>query len=338
MRTCLQKGAYPLPISVAVAPGENEQREWYEFSPYYSGTHHKKNHGWVDSKLFGSTFKDGTVVSVVPEYPLAEYLGIFGSAFALTQEDIAKASWFGGLALAGIGKITSGLGYAYRYLLSLDQKPTICAGRYIEGGQVPNIAYRYKPADILEQTQICLVDGGTVFHALSDGGRHNFATIPALIRKADIVILCDAIEKPNDDATSEHLKASDIEAKRLKLSFPDLTVDTPHKDVLATMPKDVSSLFIEKGAPIVVYMKGKRNAVYDAWLAQHGQNQTVKKAGFDPDARSAGFTTTSNFNYTPEQYDLLTGLTESIFIQSKETIKKAIRAALQEEHKKIKKK
>ena len=94
------------------------------------------------------------------------------------------------------------------------------------------------------------------------------------------------------------------------------------------MATDVASIFIEPGAPIIIYIPCKKNSQYDAWLAQNAQNENLKKNGFDPDIAVTQYTTTVNFNYTPEEFDVLSGLAESIFIQSKDTIKQAIKEAI----------
>ena len=163
-----------------------------------------------------------------------------------------------------------------------------------------------------------LVDGGITKEGNS---RHNFASIPALWRDVDILIMCDSIRHPNSDHNSEHLQAADEEARRQRLAFPDISRSSKHNKVLKTMHKDVASVFIEKNAPTVVYIKAKQNQLYDEHLA--AQDSRYKR-GFDPDISKARFTNTLNFSYTPEQFEVLSGLTKSILIQSKDAIKKAI--------------
>jgi hypothetical protein len=135
--------------------------------------------------------------------------------------------------------------------------------------------------------------------------------------------MCDCIEFPNSDTHCAHLRSCDEEAKRLRLPFPDITRSSLHSETLKRASDETATLIAEDNAPLVVYMKAKKNAAYNAQLAQKGLKD------FDPDASIARFTLTTNFNYTPEQYDLLAGLTESIFIQSKDTIKQAIHEVLE---------
>ena len=322
LRTNLIPTKYPLPISVAIDTGKSESdRIWYEFSPYYIGTR-QENGGWVDSKLFGSYFRDGTLVSPVVELPLAHYMGIWGSAFALEIGDIKKEKWGLGKAAEGAALLRNGLAWAYDYFLSLEPKEIPCAGKFA-GGVIPNFNYADNKAfpRLQTSTMLCLVDGGVTKEGPH---RHNFASVPILQRNPDVLIMCDAIDTPNADPQSEHLFASFEEAYRLQLPFPNMR-SSAHKATLESMQKETASLFMEEGTgnPIVVYMKGKKNAHYGT---------------FDPDASLSGsFTGTTNFNYTLEQFDLLSGLTESIFIQSKELIKQAIKAAMEGKHKKSKK-
>ena len=323
LRTRLLDAKYPLPLSVAVDPGNHDkERIWYEFSPYYCGTYQEQG-SWIDTKLLGCTFSDGRPVHIVPEYPLAHHMGIWGSAFALSAEDIEKGSALSGFLTRSATHLGTGFAKTYALLFSEAADDSLVPGR-ATAGTLPNYNYKRTGAldGIASKPLLHFIDAGITMEGEE---RHNFATIPTLWRNADVLIMCDCTESPNSDLTSEHLLASDEEARRQRLAFPSLTRSTRHTNTLKNMPKEVVSLFIEDKAPIVVYMKAKKNKLYNGYLA--GKKGSFKQ-GFDPDASVAHFTSTTNFSYTPEEYEVLSGLTKSIFIQSKETIKTALRKAI----------
>ncbi len=323
----LAEASCPLPVCVAIDPGkEQKDRIWYEFSPFYCGTH-EAGGCWIDAALKGCTFKNGCPVHRSPEHPLPYLMGIWGSAFAVTPEEIAQESkvmsWLARI-LPGVGL---GLANAYRLMFwgepmqETDQTSQRAAVR-----PLPNFWYGIDglPDRLCGSNKLYLVDGAI---AMEGGYRHNFATIPALTRGVDILIMCDNPHDPKTDRECKHLRAAELEARRLGLPFPHIFTSDTHAATVKTMQNDVCSVFIEDGAPIVIYIKTKRNKKYDEELKGH-KDAKMRVAGFDPDETVAKFTTTSNFHYTPEQYDLLSGLTKSIFRQCKPAIKGAIKSAV----------
>lgn len=305
-------GDYPLPISVAVddvLPSPNWPRLWYEFSPYYIGTH-QENGAWVNSQLFGSIFSESLPQDVVPEYPLAQFMGTWGSAFAVSPIDAANAGvpW---AATAGYQLAANTWYGLYNTILWKTPYQPACPFK-AAASEMPNYAFAIDtiPARLAAAERLCLVDGGITKEGKY---RHNFASAPALYRDCDILIMCDSHSDPNRDRTSEHLLATAQEALRLGKPFPSLIESTIHQQELEAMADKPYSVFIEEGKPIVIYMQCKKNAQY---------------GDFDPDSSVAKYTNTLNFNYTPEQFDQLTGLTELIFVQAKEGIRIAIQQAL----------
>jgi hypothetical protein len=308
-------GMYPLPISVAVddiMPGSGVPRLWYEFSPYYIGTHQEKG-AWVDTQLFGSIFNKGMPVDVVPEYPLAQYMGTWGSAFAVSPTDAANAGvpW---VASAGYQATANAFYGLYNVLLWKTPDQPACPFK-AAASEMPNFTFGFEDVSsrLNKAARLCLVDGGITKEGKY---RHNFASAPALYRDCDILIMCDSHANPNADLQSEHLFAASEEAARLRKPFPNLTDSRVHEKALAQMGKGAFALFDEGDpkVPLVIYMNCKKNDLYDP--------------SFDPDASVAGFTNTMNFDYTLDQFNKLTGLTESIFIQAKGLIQVAIQEVL----------
>lgn len=319
-------GHRPLPICVAVDPGTSDQnRLWYEFSPFYCGTH--EGSCWIDTKLMGCTFKAGRPVHRAPEFPLAFLMGIWGSAFAVTPGDIAKEnrlmSWIAWL-LPSLGL---GISNAYRFMLWGEPLEEAGTQRAVVKA-LPNFWYGASqlPKDLHQSRQLYLVDAAII----KEGGyRQNFAVIPALWRKVDLLIMFDNPIDPKTDQESKHLRAAEYEARRLGLPFPRISDKAKYGSTLKTMHSDVCSVFIEDSAPIVVYIKTKRNKLYDEELKTSHKDPRVRRNGFDPDATVSPFTDTSNMHYTPVQYDLLSGLTRSIMRQCKPAIRSAIRLAIE---------
>ena len=316
---------FPLPIFVATDPGkETKSRIWLEFDPFYIGTN-KHGGNWIDAELFGCTFENGKVVHAVPGYPLAHKFGIWGSAFALNGDDIKKVSTAGGVLFQVVSAMGSLAGKSYDTVLNLEKNDE-GHGR-IAAGVVPNYLYKLDRVDqdLADRESLDLIDAGIT----KDGDyRHNFASVPVLWRKADVLIMCDAIDKPNSDATVEHLSASDMEARRLGLPFPVVANEVRQQEI----NKNITSLIMDKDTPVVVYMRPKRNKGFDAHLRTRNDRYFMEH-GFDPDVEvpfrgSPNFTRTMNFSYNPEQFDLLSGLTEEIMIQSKDTIRQALKEAI----------
>jgi hypothetical protein len=325
LRPLFADGQHPLPLCVAIDTGKSSrQRVWYEFSPFYCGTH-EEGGCWIDSICSGCTFHQGSPVHIAPELRLAHLIGIWGSAFAVTPEDVAEYSTLGGLIARLLPGIGLGFMNAYRLMLWGEPQHSSSSERAAVKG-MPNYWYQdfTISSRLSEPHELYLVDGAL---AVEGGYRHNFASVPALWRGVDMLIMCDNPHDAKRDTESKHLLAVEKEAKRLGLPFPSIS-DGRHSKSLKTMHTDVCSVFIEEGAPIVVYIKTKRNKVYDGVLKVTHKDPRVRESGFDPDETVTSFTTTSNFQYTPGQFDLLSGLAKSIFIQCKPMIKEALKQAI----------
>ncbi|XP_071160113.1 cytosolic phospholipase A2-like [Mytilus edulis] len=91
-RDKLSEGTVPLPLLSAIHANDeqntNEFHEWVEFSPYEVSI--PKYGAAIDMKNFGSEFDKGLLTQHVDEIPLFEIMGICGSAFTLTHEELAN--------------------------------------------------------------------------------------------------------------------------------------------------------------------------------------------------------------------------------------------------------
>jgi len=305
--------AFPLPLSVCLhSPydASNTETKWFEFSPYYVGTYDTKEepHGWfIPTDKFGSYYLDRKVVYRCPEYPLGQLYGIFGSAMAIsasTLEDYKKQQASSALAFVKFINTNRLLGSNFSY----DEKR-------LTGAPMPNFLFHEptslsdKP-DLFSKRTLRLVDGGmlSLFDHEEKHLCHNFATMPALYRKCDVLILTDCNGKPNSERNMGHLQAAFKEARNKGFKMPSVseerfrTIDTK-TDVFTSE---------DSNCPSVVYMLGQRH------------DESV--AGFDPDSIANASTATKYFFYDEEIFKRLRKLTSDLFKRSEniENIKKAI--------------
>lgn len=90
----VEQGLIPLPLCSSVFDFEKNVQEqsgyraeykWFETGPFEAGS---KSLGFIPVWALGSVFKDGKIISHAPEYEMSEFLGIYGSAFAITINDL----------------------------------------------------------------------------------------------------------------------------------------------------------------------------------------------------------------------------------------------------------
>lgn len=85
----VQKGAVPLPLCASIFEKSYINYGWFEMSPLQCGS---AELGYIPVQYLGSKFSNGLLMTdgICPEYPISFYLGMYGSAFALTVQDIAN--------------------------------------------------------------------------------------------------------------------------------------------------------------------------------------------------------------------------------------------------------
>ncbi|XP_052104758.1 cytosolic phospholipase A2-like isoform X3 [Mytilus californianus] len=88
----LSEGTVPLPLLSAIHAKEEkntkEFHEWVEISPYEVSIQHYG--AAIDMTNFGSEFDEGLLTRRIAEMPLFEIMGICGSAYTLTHEELAN--------------------------------------------------------------------------------------------------------------------------------------------------------------------------------------------------------------------------------------------------------
>ncbi len=140
---------------------------------------------------------------------------------------------------------------------------------------------------------------------LIDAGLHfNLPFTPLLKpeRKIDIIIVCDA----SSNANGPELRKAERWAREKGLKFPKIDYNVIKKNIINVFKDET-----DKDVPTIIYMSLVKNIKFNE------QFDPVREA-------QRGFCNTSNFKYTPKQFELLSGLLEYNIIESKEIIKKEI--------------
>ena len=143
---------------------------------------------------------------------------------------------------------------------------------------------------------------------LIDAGLDFNLPFPPLLRperKVDIIIVCDASASAHKGAPA--VRKAEKWARDKGLKFPKIDYDIIGKNIISVFKDET-----DKDVPTIIYMSIVKNRKFNA--------------EFDPVKEiQNGFCNTFNFKYTPEQFELLSGLMEHNIIESQEIIKREIR-------------
>ncbi len=298
----LQNGTIPFPILTAVNGYDmdiNKKRSkvnWFVFTPYEAGG----IGDWLGNRnipmwAIGRTFVHGRSNDTRPGYDLGQILGIVGSAFAPTYARAYEES------VKGIPIIGPAIHFLVNKLMTSGTKYYLEKKR-ISVAKLPNFAKEVKNPTIAGKQNIRLVDGGLAFNL----------PIPPVIhpqRKADIIITFDASAslKTNE---APALKFAEEYAQNNQLPFPQIDYTNIGKKAISIFKDENNS-----DTPIVIYMPrsvDRTNITYPAFI---------------PNAYTTNLSTTK-FEYSNDEINQLTGVTEANLTQSMpkiiETIKWAI--------------
>ena len=283
----VEKGIYPMPIGTAVNITTTDYF-WFEFTPYEIGTTYLN--AFCPSWGFGRRFIEGKSVNYPPELSLGYMLGIFGSAFNASIEDVVM------LQAKGIK-----LNFLRDLLLKIPQKTD--TGDYrIFPVDLPNITYKIS-GDVADNKfknvrDLKLGDGGIAF---------NLPTPPLLRpeRRVDIIIIFDA--SAGIPKGSNELKKAEQWARRNKLPFPPIDYAEAHKKPV--------SIFEASGAPTIIYIPLIGNESY------------FKKNNLKPIVPTKRFGT-FNFKYSKEDINILSGLVNYNIVENKDIILDSIKRVI----------
>ena len=223
----VDNGQMPLPICTAVLD-HYPSYEWVEFSPYEVGSDYLSC--WVPTNCFGKKFDNGISNDIRPGASLSYLVGLFGSAYALTLPELIN----------------------YLYLLILDSfRKNIEENRafYNSIELVENL--RFSPPMIRNITRN-LFDypcNNNHYQVLVDAGLDcNLPFVPALKRKANLILCCDSSMGIKQNERFGELKKVEEYARSHNIPFPTIDYKNINKKEL--------SVFIDQlnpEAPIVLY-------------------------------------------------------------------------------------
>ena len=204
-----QTVAYPFPIFTAAIAETEPEYEGLEVTPFsvYSNALGAE----INTEDFGSTFLNGICKKRTAEKPLSLYLGIFGSAFAISGADAVEHVLLG---------ICDTLEIEDSYLQVVQPKLEACLAKIKELNQrtfdveFPNFTYGMSSRGLGSKEAIHLIDHGI------------FINIPIFPynrpeRKTDILVICDASSDAVDNDYTE-LKRAQIYARAHGMAFPSL--------------------------------------------------------------------------------------------------------------------
>ena len=161
-------------------------------------------------------------------------------------------------------------------------------------GKVPNFTKDVPKSIVKEYDDLRLVDGGMAFNI----------PIPSVIhpkRKADIIIVMDA----SDGMIGKALKKSEIYAKHHKLLLPPINYDQMEKQALNIFASDTPNI------PTVIHLSrvvDRKHVLYPSSVPKDYSSKVP----------------TLKFQYSPDEFNRLTDVTEANLAQSIEPIKAAI--------------
>lgn len=204
-----QTNIYPFPIfTAAIAETEPEYKclDVTPFSVYSTALRAE-----TKTELFGSTFLNGICQKDYPEKPLSLYMGIFGSAFAISAADGVEHLLLG---------ICDSLEIEDSYLHVVQPKLESCLSKIKELNQrtfdveFPNFTLGIPFCGMANTETIHLIDHGIFINIpISPFNRPE--------RKSDILLICDASSDAVDNDYTE-LKRAKIFAKANGMAFPSL--------------------------------------------------------------------------------------------------------------------
>lgn len=229
----IKDGTYPFPIYTSAMINQDKSYHWFEFTPYEAGSSFYK--AFIPIWALGRKFKNGISEDFAPEQTLGFYLGVFGSAFTISQEEFIKEY---AAQIPSIFINTLNFFNTYTTLGELRVSPAIIHNPFLD---IENISFS-------DKNQISLVDAGLNFNL-------PFPPILRPERKVDIIIVCDASYYIEG---APELKKAENYARKNKLKFPIINYrDIERRPV--TVFKDT-----DPTVPVVIYMpRIKNNAFSD---------------------------------------------------------------------------
>lgn len=262
-----------LDVSKSSKQDIGSEYEWFETGPFEAGS---KVLGYVPVKYFGSMFNQGSLVSELacPEYPISFYLGVYGSAFSLSINDLIEK----GLKDPKIDvlgqEVKVPVAEWIKQMIEENTSSGISSKRQARmHAQFANFSKGMSNSYLKDKDLVGLFDGGIAFNI----------PLPLVLdhkdRAVDIVIMYDS--NPGD---IQALQSADKYFKRKNISVPEMG-NLKQADLLKgkypmTVFNDPRDKSYDKEQPTLIYFP---------------TNVDVSKPPF----------TTANFKYTKKDINTL---------------------------------
>lgn len=278
----------PMPIVAAIngyAPDmgtSGHTIDWFEVSPVEaSGLGSWLGNASIATWALGRRFSDNASQDTLPEYDMGQLMGISGSAFAATI----------GRAFAEMPIISVPAHFVLKATVGED----FAATKRISVGKIPNFTQHVANSSIRNEKNLRLVDAGMAFNIPTPVVLHEK-------RKADIIIIFDMSAGLEKTQAKDTLGLTEKYAQHHGLQFPKITYDTTIKQALSVFSDPQNS-----SVPTVLYMPriiDSTNITYPAFIPK----------GYNPE------TSTLQFQYTAQEFNNLSGVTEANMVGSKQHI------------------
>jgi len=268
----VRNGDVPFPIYTAVIgqTGDPQHRidyDWLFFTPYEVGS--QALGGYIPSWGFGRTYNQGRSVNKALPYNLGYCMGIWGSAFSGSLQDIYHML-LKDMNMSAVQKIFSEL------------NRTNLGNQRFFPAHVPNMTYNMQQAPLSSRKHISLIDAGYAINV----------PIPAVIapeRKADVIIVLDASGGLATESEPEELKRAITYAEKHGVVMPHIDYRKAQQRIASVFTSQDSR------APAIVYMPMIANTSYGNLDPRKNLIQN-------------GFLKTTNFFYKQQDAENFVGL------------------------------
>ncbi|MDR3647230.1 MAG: hypothetical protein P4L22_06840 [Candidatus Babeliales bacterium] len=328
----IKDGNVPFPIYTSIQPISKLNYQWYEFTPYECGN--IKEQSFVPTWAFGRQFENGKSLNNAPEQNLSFLLGIFGSAYDVTPEELCSKlsieekfknflnSTFSFLPKVMLNKLIK----LEEYLSDLKNEKLLyqnyCDDRFLPA-QVSNINYLIQDTPCNDQQNVVLMDAGIDFNL----------PFPPLLRPERSLDVIIALDYSSDIIGCPELMGAQSYASKNALKFPainsvgvannSLTVygleTFPDNPIVIYMPRinPIKTMTEDEIAKLIIKVDPKYIPLIE----------TLRSFDYEACVNSL-YCSTYNFAYSDEQINILSGVAYLNMIINKDVIADIFKLAL----------
>lgn len=235
---------------------------------------------FVPTWSFGRRFLSGKSQDKDLEQSLGFYMAIWGSAYTATLQEL-------------FGEMGSQLPEALANWI--DSTLVLFGGtsKRVSPAKLDNPNFGLNGVSFKNMKELTLIDAGLDFNL-------PFPPVLRPERKVDIIIVCDASASAHEGAPA--IRSAEKWAEEKGIKFPKIDYNIIGKEIYSVF-KDEN----DPQVPTIIYFSLVKNKSFSS--------------KFDPVKEiQDGFCNTFNFVYEPQQFEMLTGLTEFNFMRAKDTV------------------